>query len=181
MKIIYVNILIVIGISCSSCSISQQYLTLKQASEIAPDSVTHLKISRKKIAEIPSIVWTYRNLKALDLSKNKLTSISDSISLLKSLEVLSLRKNKLSFFPVELCALKGLTHLNLSSNQIGYIPDAIAKCSELSDLGNGLEELQHLTRLDLRGLMMNAKKQDQISVKIPRVKILFDAPCNCVD
>ena len=53
----YVNILIFIAISFSSSCFSQQYLSLKQALLIPKDSVTHLKISKQKLTEVPSIVW----------------------------------------------------------------------------------------------------------------------------
>ena len=79
----------------------------------------------------------------------------------------------------------------MSSNQIGFIPDEVTQCSALrkldlynnpiGDLGHGLNNLEYLIELDLRGLMMNAKKQKQIAEKMPHVRVLFDAPCNCVD
>ena len=106
MKKTYVNILIFIAISFSFSCFSQQYLSLKQALLIPKDSVTHLKISKQKLTEVPSIIWRFRNLIALDLSKNRLNSIPDSISVLSHLEELILRKNKLTIFPTSLYNLK---------------------------------------------------------------------------
>ena len=100
-------------------------------------------------------------------------------------------RNKILLFPKQLFECKKLKQLNLSSNGIGFIPDQVSQCSELQqldlynnpigDLGQGLHALKNLVELDLRGLMMNAKKQREIAKKMSHVRVLFDAPCNCVD
>ena len=105
--------------------------------------------------------------------------------------MIKLRKNNFEVFPESLFQLKKIKEIIISSNQIGFIPDDISQCSQLrkldlynnpiSDLGQGLQDLKNMEELDLRGLMMNAKKQKEIVEKLPLVHILFDAPCNCVD
>ena len=51
----------------------------------------------------------------------------------------------------------------------------------IGDLGEGIFSVPTLRRLDLRGLMYNAKSQAEIRKKLPNVKVLFDPPCNCMD
>ena len=56
------------------------------------------------------------------------------------------------------------------------MPDAIGQCTQLrkldlynnpiSDLGQGLQDLKNMEELDLRGLMMNSKKQKDIVEKL---------------
>lgn len=191
MKKTFAIILILIGTSSSYGAFSQNFLSLKQASLIHSDSVQYIKITRQKLTHIPEVLYNYKNLIALDLSKNKIKNISDSISVFDQLEMINLRKNKFEVFPESLFQLKTIKEIIISSNQIGFIPEEISQCTQLrkldlynnpiSDLGQGLQELKNMEELDLRGLMMNAKKQKAISEKLPLVHILFDAPCNCVD
>ena len=191
MRKIFAIILILIGTSNSSYSFSQKFLSLKQASLKNADSVQYLKITRQKLTHLPKEIYRYKNLVALDLSKNKIKNIPDSISNFDQLEMVNLRKNKFEVFPESLFQMKNIKEIVISSNQIGFVPDAIGQCTQLrkldlynnpiSDLGQGLQDLKNMEELDLRGLMMNAKKQKEIGEKLPLVHILFDAPCNCVD
>ena len=191
MRKIFAIILTLIATGSSYCAFSQNFLSLKQASLIHSDSVQYLKITRQKLTHFPNEIFSYKNLVALDLSKNKIKNIPDSISVFDQLEIVNLRKNNFEVFPESLFQLKKIKEIVISSNQIGFIPDNISQCTQLrildlynnpiSDLGHGLQDLKNMEELDLRGLMMNAKKQKAISEKLPLVHILFDAPCNCVD
>ena len=101
MKKVFVIILL-LQITSLGGVFSQSYFSVKKSQRYHPDSVEYLKISRKKLSSLPSLIWSFKNLKGLDLSKNKLTSIPDSIANLKDLEVLNLSKNKLLLFPKQL-------------------------------------------------------------------------------
>ena len=127
-------IILLLQITSIGTIFSQSYFSVKKSQRYHPDSVEYLKISRKKLSYLPSLIWSFKNLKGLDVSKNNLTSIPDSIVILKDLEVLNLSKNRLLLFPKELFKCKKLKQLNLSSNQIGVIPQEVAQCSELRQL-----------------------------------------------
>ena len=190
MRKIFVLFLLLPPISFLQLAYGQKFLNLKEASLVHPDSVEYLKIPRQKLTELPKEIWKFKNLKGLDVSKNRLKTVPDSLDKLGQLESLNFRKNRLTLFP-EIYGLHRLKKLNLSSNFIGEIPDSIYLCVDLqvldlynnpiSDLGNGLSSLKKLELIDLRGIMMNSKKQKEISKSYQGIQILFDAPCNCVD
>ena len=164
--------IILILTSSSYCAFSQNFLSLKQQSLLHSDSVEYLKITRQKLTHFPKEIFRYKNLVALDLSKNKIKNIPDSISVFYQLEFVNLRKNNFEVFPESLFQLKKIKEIVISSNQIGFIPDAISLCTQLrkldlynnpiSDLGHGLQDLKNMEELDLKVLMMNAKKQKAI-------------------
>ena len=191
MRKAFVNILILFVFNSSFYLIGQKYYSLKDARNIPIDSVFYLKVSRKKLSQIPPEIFTYKNLKGLDLSKNRIVNISPKIAELTKLEKLNLSKNRFEFFPKELVGLESLRELILGSNKLGYIPKSIAKYPKLEvldmydnpigELGDGIFLLTTLRRLDLRGLMYNAKAQAEIRSKLPNVEVLFDSPCNCMD
>ena len=191
MRKTFVPILILFVLNSSFSLISQRCYSLKEARNAPLDSVFYLKISRKKLTEIPPQVFTFKNLKGLDLSKNRLVKISPKIEELSMLEKLNLSKNRFEVFPKEIVRLENLRELVLGSNQLGYIPKSILKYPKLEeldmydnpigDLGDGIFSLTSLRKLDLRGLMYNAKSQAEIRNRLPNVKVLFDLPCNCID
>ena len=191
MRKTFVPILILFVLNSSFSLIGQRYYSLKEARNAPLDSVFYLKISRKKLTEIPPQVFTFKNLKGLDLSKNRLVKISPKIEELSMLEKLNLSKNRFEVFPKEIVRLENLRELILGSNKLGYIPKSIANYPKLEvldmydnpigELGDGIYLLSTLRRLDLRGLMYNSKAQAEIRSKFPNVKVLFDPPCNCMD
>ena len=191
MRKAFVNILILFVFNSSFSLIGQRYYSLKEARSTPVDSVFYLKVSRKKLTEIPPEVFTFKNLKGLDLSKNRLIKIPPEITKLSALEKLNLSKNRFEIFPKHIIRLENLRELILGSNKLGYIPKSIAKYPKLEvldmydnpmgELGDGIFLLTTLRRLDLRGLMYNAKSQAEIRNKLPNVKVLFDSPCNCMD
>ena len=191
MRKTFVPILILFVLNSSFSLIGQRYYSLKEARNAPLDSVFYLKISRKKLTEIPPQVFTFKNLKGLDLSKNRLVKISPKIKELSMLEKLNLSKNRFEVFPKEIVRLENLRELILGSNKLGYIPKSIANYPKLEvldmydnpigELGDGIYLLSTLRRLDLRGLMYNSKAQAEIRSKLPNVKVLFDPPCNCMD
>tara|TARA_B100001287_G_C22684726_1_gene532605 strand:+ start:2906 stop:3481 length:576 start_codon:yes stop_codon:yes gene_type:complete len=191
MRKAFVNILILFVFSSSFTLAGQKYYSLKKAQEAPVDSVFYLKVSRKKLSQIPTEIFAFKNLKGLDLSKNRLVSISPEIVELSKLEKLNLSKNRFEVFPRSLVRLESLRELILGSNKLGYIPKNIAKYPKLElldmydnpigELGEGIFLLTTLRRLDLRGLMYNAKAQAEIRSKLPNVEVLFDAPCNCMN
>ena len=191
MKTAYALFLILFAFNFSFTVIGQRYYTLKEARNLPKDSVLYLKVSRKRLTQIPSEVFIFKNLKGLDLSKNKLVTISPMIEELSMLEKLNLSKNRFEVFPKELVRLENLRELILGSNQLGYIPKSISKYPKLEeldmydnpigDLGDGIFSITTLRKLDLRGLMYNAKSQAEIRNRLPNVKVLFDPPCNCID
>ncbi|OUT69173.1 MAG: hypothetical protein CBB76_08475 [Crocinitomicaceae bacterium TMED16] len=191
MRKAFVHILILFVFNASFSLIGQRYYSLKEALNVPKDSVFYLKVSRKKLTEIPPEVFIFKNLKGLDLSKNLLVNISPKIAELSALEKLNLSKNRFEFFPKETSSLENLRVLILGGNKLGYIPLSISKHPKLEeldmydnpigDLGEGIFSVPTLRRLDLRGLMYNAKSQAEIRKKLPNVKVLFDPPCNCMD
>lgn len=152
-------------------------------------SVIKLIIKRDKLEIIPNAIWSMTNLQYLDLSKNKIDSIPPQIKNLKNLQVLILSKNKIYDLPDEFYQLKNLKILRIGSNEISYLSKQVANFTKLEelDLWNTnvgelpfeLSKLTNLKLLDLRGILLNVEKQEDILELYSEVKVLMSLPCNC--
>jgi Leucine-rich repeat (LRR) protein len=168
------------------------YLTLEEARAISPDSVKALRLTKKKLSEIPEEIYQFKNLRALDLSRNRISQINPgSLNVFTQLEILNLGKNRLALFPIDICSMPSLTHLSVNDNIISNIPTCIGYSTKLQHLdifntriGTFPEELSLLTdlkSLDARGMLYSPVFQEFWTKNLPSTEIKFDLPCNCID
>lgn len=81
---------------------------------------TKLILSKKKLTEIPPVVFEFTNLEELDLSDNTLTTIPEAIGTLEKLKILKLNRNLLIDITNSISNLKNLEVLNLSKNKFQF-------------------------------------------------------------
>ena len=166
------------------------YLHPEQIKNISPDSVFYLDLSKKKLNAIPSYVYSLKNLRGLNLSRNQFTELNDSIYRLKNLQELDLGKNKFKNFPLQLCSISTLTHLSVNRNDFTSFPPCLGMLKQLevldfwgtpiSSFPECFVELTNLKIIDARSIQFNAEFQWKWQQQLPKVKIEFDAPCNCM-
>lgn len=164
------------------------YKGLESIQNVSPDSVYRLDLSKSKLEEIPSIIFSFKNLQELDLSKNKLSHLK-GIEVFKDLRILNLTKNKFETFPLEICQATSIRNLFLGKNNIKVIPSCIGQLQSLivldmwynpiDDLPEELTQLRNLRSLDLSGLNFSQSFQKEWNEKLPWVKIEFEAACDC--
>ena len=153
------------------------------------EKVIKLSLKRKKFKTIPNEIWNMTNLQFLDLSKNKIDSIPPQIKNLKNLQILILSKNKINNLPEEFYQLQNLKVIRLGSNDIEYLSNQIRNFKKLeeldlwntnvSDLPFELSKISTLKLLDLRGILLNIEKQEDILELYSETKVLMSHPCNC--
>lgn len=151
--------------------------------------VVKLTLKRKKIKTIPSEIWNMTNLQFLDLSKNKIDSIPPQIKNLKNLQVLILSRNKINTLPEEFYQLTNLKIIKIGSNNISYLSNQVRNFKKLeeldlwntniSELPFELSKISTLKLLDLRGILLNVEKQEDILELYSETKVLMSFPCNC--
>lgn len=165
------------------------FKSLEAARQVSPDSVFRLSLRGKKLKQIPSEVYGFKNLQWLDLSRNRFTSLNDSIGLLASLTFLNLGYNRLKKLPEGIGNLKNLSVLKLHKNLITHLPKEMGNLRYLETLEmwdneidlfpEEMRECRLLRTLDLRGILMSDEKQHAIQTLFPNTKIYFSASCAC--
>uniref|UniRef100_A0A672FZR3 Leucine rich repeat containing 69 n=1 Tax=Salarias fasciatus TaxID=181472 RepID=A0A672FZR3_SALFA len=134
-----------------------------------------LKLSSKRIREVPECVSRLGGLSALLLNNNSISRLPAELLSLRQLTELNLGNNALKEVPAVLGHLESLKKLYLFSNQITVVPPDViggyTKLRHLSVLDNKLEEvpagLGHLTCLS------------EINLNFNRVSSLPKELCNC--
>lgn len=132
--------------------------------EKSKDSVECIILKNQNLKEIPSEIYSYKNLKKLILSRNKIKHIPDSLSTLRNLHYLDLSSNYIDSLPPSLSELS-LDTLIMWDNPIYTLPKEFEKWD--------------LKYLDLRAIQMNKEEQKYIKSLFPRARIRMDHPCNC--
>ncbi|XP_019052055.1 PREDICTED: putative disease resistance protein RGA3 [Nelumbo nucifera] len=126
------------------------------------------------ITQLPSSIGEFRLLRYLDLSENQCRTLPESITTLFNLQTLRLWNcRKLKVLPKEMRKLINLRHLDLFgciSLQEMPIEMGRLRCLQTlpmfivgRDIGQGIEELQHLT--NLRGLLAITNLENTSSAK----------------
>lgn len=132
--------------------------------EKSKDSVECIILKNQNLKEIPSEIYSYKNLKKLILSRNKIKHIPDSLSTLRNLHYLDLSSNHIDSLPPSLSELS-LDTLIMWDNPIYTLPKEFEKWD--------------LKYLDLRAIQMNKEEQKYIKSLFPRARVRMDHPCNC--
>ena len=164
------------------------YTSLKEVRN--PDSVYALKLSFKRLRQIPPKVFEMRNLESLDLGKNFIDTISPDIARLTRLKRLDLRRNRLRHIPAEVGNLTRLEYVNFSRNPILELPDAMSALANLKELvlwSTGVIEFPPsfvaldatLRLIDLRVCPLTWDNQQAIEELLPTPRKRWDYVCNC--
>lgn len=132
--------------------------------EKSKDSVECIILKNQNLKEIPSEIYSYKNLKKLILSRNKIKHIPDSLSILRNLHYLDLSSNYIDSLPPSLSEL-ALDTLIMWDNPIYTLPKEFEKWD--------------LKYLDLRAIQMNKDEQKYIKSLFPKARVRMDHPCNC--
>lgn len=132
--------------------------------EKSKDSVECIILKNQNLKEIPSEIYSYKNLKKLILSRNKIKHIPDSLSTLRNLHYLDLSSNYIDSLPPSLFELS-LDTLIMWDNPIYTLPKEFEKWD--------------LKYLDLRAIQMNKDEQKYIKSLFPKARVRMDHPCNC--
>ncbi len=132
--------------------------------EKSKDSVECIILKNQNLKEIPSEIYSYKNLKKLILSRNKIKHIPDSLSTLRNLHYLDLSSNYIDSLPPSLSEL-ALDTLIMWDNPIYTLPKEFEKWD--------------LKYLDLRAIQMNKDEQKYIKTLFPKARVRMDHPCNC--
>ena len=156
-----------------------------------PDTIYGISFEKLKLERVPPELVRFKNVKTLDFQKNKLTEIPDFIADFKHLEQLNLEKNQLEYFPIQICRMLNLTHLYLSSNYFEAVPECICGLTSMiymdfydtpiRTLPQSLENLKNLKEIDFSGIKFSPSFQKSWTARLPNVKLIFDAPCDCME
>jgi len=168
----------------------EKTFTWEEAQQTDPLLVTRLSLRKMKLTELPEELKKYKNLQLLDLSKNRLKELPLYFIEFDSLRILKIEQNKMPRFPVAVCQLVRLEELWAYDNYFTGMPNCIGNLKHLRiiDLSDNLieslpEELAQLPRLEkllLNGMTLNKYFQKSWSEKLPKVKIEFGQPCDCM-
>jgi len=154
------------------------------------DSIIGLSFSKMKLTSFKVDLAQFRNLKVLDLSKNKLSELPIGLDSLLFLKEINLGKNEFQGFPIGLCKLETIERLILNKNNIEIIPSCIGylfnlKYIDLLDnpitqLPIELMNLKYLQEIDFTGIRFSPEFQEIWLERMPKVNLIFDAPCDCM-
>lgn len=98
--------------------------------------LTAIDLSNNKIKTIPAKIKTFQNLEVLNVSNNKLTKLNKALAQLPKLKQLDISNNKFVDFPTVICQLKQLEHLNIQSLNHLLLGEGIVVPPEISTLKN---------------------------------------------
>lgn len=180
--------------SCNVFSQSENYVVIYEweiAKNASVDTIFGISFEKLKIEKVPDELSKFVNLQVLELQKNKLTELPDFIKDFKNLKKIDAEKNQFDYFPIQICSLRKLTHLKLGRNYFEQIPSCIGDIPTLEyadfydtpirELPQSLESLKNLVEIDLSGIKFSPKFQESWMARLPNVKVIFDAPCDCMD
>lgn len=156
-----------------------------------PDTIYGISFKKLKLENLPEDLIRFTQLRVLDLSKNRLTKLPPFFSGFKNLEDLDLEKNKLIHFPIIVYQLTELKHLRLGRNLFERVPTGIDNLDKLvyldlydtpiHSLTESLTHLKSIQKIDFTGIRFSPSFQKKWTAKMPNVKLIFDAPCDCLE
>lgn len=161
------------------------------AKNASVDTVFGISFEKYKLEYLPDELRNFIHLQVLDLQKNKLKELPDYIKTFEELKEINAEKNLLEYFPVQICSLTKLTHLRLGRNYFENLPDCIGNVSTLEymdfydtpirELPQSLDRLKNLKEIDFTGIKFSPSFQKSWTARLPNVKVIFDAPCDCLE
>ena len=154
-----------------------------------PDSVYILNLSREKLTEVPSSIFTLKNLRILDLSHNRIKKIPEGLTAMNLLNGLDLSNNKITVLPGSIGNMHDLISLQLNRNLIDSIPPEIGNLknlevlelwdNEINYVPDEIKGLFNLKVLELRGILFNEEEQLRIKNLLPEADVYLSPSCNC--
>jgi len=164
--------------------------TLQKALKQDPLKVYKLNLRKKKLTELPSEIYKFKNLQVLDVRGNKLKTFPKEIATFKYLQELDISTNKIEVITKELGELIHLKKFIANSNKIVSIPPEIKHLKKLKLLdlwGNDIGALPYeiselentLEEIDMRVILMSKTEHKKIKSLLPNTKIRFSKSCNC--
>ncbi|PWL27310.1 MAG: hypothetical protein DCO96_11220 [Fluviicola sp. XM-24bin1] len=155
------------------------------------EQVVALSFHKLKLEELPAELAEFKNIQYLILAKNRLSDLPDFIGEMKGLIYLDLSQNKFKTLPDEVCQLTSLQKLILNRNDLQTLPACISGASSLTyidlwdnpirTLPESLISLENLKKIDLSGIKFSPSFQEDWYAKLPKVKFIFEEPCNCME
>lgn len=156
-----------------------------------PDTVYGISFERMKLTELPDDLQKFTSLKSLILTKNKLSALPDYLDQMDSLYHLDVGKNQLTYFPIVLCRMQQLKRLQLNRNPFERLPECLGNIEALEyldlydtpirDFPSSLEQMKNIKEIDLTGIRFSPRFQEAWTNRLPSVKLIFDAPCDCME
>ncbi|KAI9103638.1 hypothetical protein K1719_023261 [Acacia pycnantha] len=119
---------------CQLKSLSELYLANNMFSGMVPECLGNTSLqkldfsSNKLVSQIPSSIWSLKDILVLDISSNALSGIiSPEVSNLRAITLLNLSKNQISGrIPTTMGGLQTLQILSLAENKLqGPIPESL--------------------------------------------------------
>lgn len=191
MRNIVVIYLLLINFSLFSQDNLYKDYTWDEALKMNRDSVFSITFVNQKLTEVPESLIEFKRLKRLNFGKNKLVNLPDFFIQFNELEYLNLEKNKFVVFPNEICQLYALKDLILNRNDIVSLPECIERLDALkyidiwatpiNQFPDAFKNMESLVKIDARGISHGKKFQEKWREELPKIKILFDTPCNCLE
>jgi len=155
------------------------------------DAVVAMSFHKMKLDSLPAELGQFQNLQYLIVGKNKLSNLPDFVAEFKDLIYIDLSQNRFKELPEEICTLTSLEKLILNRNGLSTLPECISSASAITyidlwdnpirTLPETLVDLSNLKKLDLSGIKFSPKFQEDWYEKLPRVKLIFEAPCDCMN
>lgn len=189
MKHLHVVIYLLISCFSSAQADSIHFYSLEELKTAHPDSVLAISLKKQKLTELPEELFRFTKIRYLDLEKNEFGDLS-RLGEFTELVYLNVGKNKLINFPVAICQLKNIEELILNRNDFSYIPPCINYCQKLTSidlwetpvtsLPNEMHSIPTLKSIDFSGVRMNPTQQKNLKELLPNVKLILDAPCDCL-
>ena len=83
-----------------------------------PDKVYRLRLTKKKLREVPPEISQFKNLNALDLGRNRLKELPEWLSELTFMQEFRAPQNKFRAMPAVVCSWPHLKRLDLHQTEI---------------------------------------------------------------
>jgi hypothetical protein len=155
------------------------------------DVVVALSFHKMKMESLPVELEQFPNLQYLIVSKNKLSNLPGFIADLKDLIYIDLSQNRFNELPEEICSLTSIEKLILNRNGLKALPECISGAlaityidlwdNPIRTLPETMVDLPKLKKVDLSGIKFSPKFQEDWYEKLPRVKWVFEEPCDCMN
>lgn len=187
MKRLIIVLVVLLGVGCMAQP-GKTYTSLKDVTD--PMKVYHLKLSYKRLKQVPPEVREMKNLETLDLSKNFIDTLPAWIGELVNIKSLDISRNWLHYLPEEMGRLHKLELLDASRNPLQELPITIGELTAMKQLviwQTGIVELPlsivaldaTLKAIDMRACQLTKEDQEQIDMLLPNAKKIWDQACNC--